>query len=395
VSEKSVRNWIQAAQDNKLDLQLFESNGKIWVANTTANTAKITALAEKGKKFKNSRGRKSVSPVARFYDLYSEKQILDIISSMTIHNEIPLQYGYVDGGADWWNEYATRLFNEPTSNILKRTIEMLQLNMASIDNLTKSGRKINIVDLGPGNGLPIRPLIQHFLDKGILGRYIAIDSSKEMLAILASNIDTWFGDDVQFESHVRDFSDERFDDLLADEYAGENANIPINLVCVLGGTLSNFRSPIRVLQTINSSLGLNDILIYTGYLDTPYTRRYFDFEVSTNPKHKLAPQDRLILDLLGIDESLYEPEQVFSEEKRARSISARLKVDITVTFQLSKGARAIELQKNEPILLWRYRHYNTLDILNEFANNGYNLMQVSKSEDQEFIMLIEKIKTGQ
>ena len=56
VSEKSVRNWIQAARSGKLDLQLYEHNGRLAIANITKNTETIKKLAENGKKYKNSRG---------------------------------------------------------------------------------------------------------------------------------------------------------------------------------------------------------------------------------------------------------------------------------------------------------------------------------------------------
>jgi uncharacterized SAM-dependent methyltransferase len=394
VSEKSVRNWIQAAQDGKLELQLYELNGKFTVANTSKNIALIESLVEKGKKFKNSRGHRVTTPDPKFYELYNQKQILDIISSITIHNEVPLQYGYSDGGASYWDQYATRLFNEKTSNILKKSIEMLDLSLKNIEHLIEGRTRINVVDLGPGNGLPIRNILSYLVDRGVLGRYIAIDSSSEMLTILGNNIEKWFDGKVNYEGYVRDFTDERFDDLLADEYAGDDANVPVNLVFIMGGTLSNFRSPSRVLQTINSSLGLNDLLFYTGYLDTPHSRRYFDFDVSSDGSYQLDDQNRLILNLLGIDEDLCEVEQLYSEEKQARSISVKPKIDLTIKFELNNGIRHVELLKGTPILLWRHRHYSILGIMNEFDNNGFELMQAMKSDDQEYMLIIEKIKTG-
>ena len=52
VSEKSVRNWIDAVEIGKLDLDLFDQKGKFYIANTTKNTRTIEALVEKGKKYK-------------------------------------------------------------------------------------------------------------------------------------------------------------------------------------------------------------------------------------------------------------------------------------------------------------------------------------------------------
>src|SRR6266545_2689539 len=173
VSEKSVRNWIESARTGKLDLQLFEAKDKSYVANTASNARLIEELVQNGKKYKNKRGFREVSPTKKFYEMYDQKQILDIISSLTIHHEIPLQYTYVNGGADYWDQYAKRLISEQTPNLLVRTLELLDVSSDNIDRLVSGRSKVNVVDLGPGNGLPIRPTLARLLEQGKLKRYIA------------------------------------------------------------------------------------------------------------------------------------------------------------------------------------------------------------------------------
>ena len=51
VSEKSVRNWIEATKKGKLQLQLYEGGSKAYIANTTKNTLMLEDLVEKGKKY--------------------------------------------------------------------------------------------------------------------------------------------------------------------------------------------------------------------------------------------------------------------------------------------------------------------------------------------------------
>src|ERR1044072_5333369 len=109
ISEKSVRNWIQASVEGRLDLHLYEENGRQYVANTSKNTATIEQLVQKGKKYKNTRGTKTITPKDSFYKNYNRKQILDIISNLTIHHELLQQYCYVNSGAEYWDTYANRL----------------------------------------------------------------------------------------------------------------------------------------------------------------------------------------------------------------------------------------------------------------------------------------------
>lgn len=389
VSEKSVRNWIQAARDGKLNLELHEKDGKFWVANTRENVALLETQVERGKKYKNRRSLKILKPDSDFYEYYNQKQILDIISSLTIHHEIPTQYSYVNGGADYWDRYANRLASEEAPNILTQTVRLLDISADAIDSHTNHHQKINIVDLGPGNGLPIKNTIQRVLDEGRLNRYIAIDSSQEMLNILEANIKKWFNGKVNFEGHVIDFSHQRFDDIFADDYSVNDDEIPINLVFLLGGTLSNFKSPRQTLETINQSMGPNDLLIYSAYLDTPNTRRYFDFNTD-QPNQKLRSE--LILGKLGIDDDLYDIKQAYDEEKHARIGGFVPKVDLLIEFKLANGVRRVELQKNQLYLFWRHWHRNTVGMIEQFDENGFELLQATKSSDQQYLVLITKVK---
>jgi uncharacterized SAM-dependent methyltransferase len=389
VSEKSVRNWIQAAREDKLELQLEEKNGKYWIANTTKNTALIEQQVQKGKKFKNRRALKILTPTQGFYKSYNPQQILDIINGLTINHEIPTQYSYIDGGAQYWNSYANRLAKEDTPNILSRTIELLDASSGAVDNFVNNAAKVNIVDLGPGNGLPIRSTIARFHNEGRLNKYIAIDSSKEMLDIVESNIKKWFSGEVKFEGHIIDFSYQRFNQIFANDYMTKNEGLPLNLVFLLGGTLSNFRSPQQTLQTINQSMGLNDLLIYSAYLDTPNNRRYFDFNID-QPNQKLRSE--LILDKMGIHDSLYSIEQIYDERQHARFGGFVPKVDLTIEFTLGDSTQQVELQKNHRILFWRHWHKNALEMMSQFNDSDFDLLQMTKSNDQQYLILISKIK---
>jgi uncharacterized SAM-dependent methyltransferase len=390
VSEKTVRNWITAAQEGKLDLQLHIEGGRPYISNTGKNTNRIEQLVEKGRKYKNRRGYKTVTPSEAFYKMYSQKQILDIVSNLSIHHEIPVQYTYIDGGAYYWDQYAKHMASDTSSNVLKKTIELMDRSSENIDDLIEN-RRVNIVDLGPGNGLPVHSMITRMLKQGRMGRYIALDCSKDMLGILKQNISDWFGGKVRCEAHVRDFSTERFDDLISPDYAGNDPEAPVNIVLLLGGTLSNQRHPERILQLISSCLGPNDLLIHSGFLDTPKTRRYFDFDVSRSSQ-KLTPKHRLILDFLNIDESLYGVERKYDRDLGARSISFNPTVDISLEINVGNNVHRVELKKGEPILIWRHWHSRAVEVINLFDQNDFDVMQATKSSDGQYILTTSKIK---
>lgn len=386
VSEKSVRNWIQASLDGKLDLELFKERDKHYVANTTKNKAVIETLALKGKKYKNTRAYKVVAPVPKFYKLYNPKQIIDIINNLDIYKEIPLQYSYFNSGAARWDAYTHNLLKQNVPNSLTNTIQLLTLNMDYIDSLIEGYSEINVIDIGVGNALPMRTVIDHLLQKKLLKRYIAIDISKELLGIAESNIKEWFQGEVQFEGYVRDINYDRFNDLIVTESLGENAGSTLNLIFFLGGTINNFREPNHALSTIHDSMGKNDLLFFSKKLDTENSRRYFEMAISGNQELDL------VLKLLNIDESLYDVEQFFDEHHMARKLQVRLKVAISVKFELYGKERIVELHKGESILLWRARHQDTLQTLQQFDNNKFDLLHASRSKDKDYLLCISKLK---
>lgn len=389
VSEKTVRNWIEATQAGKLKLTLHEEKGKSYIANTGANTHLVEQLVKKGKKYKNTRGYKTIRPTDKFYKLFTFKDVADIVSNIDTHREIPHLYSYYDRGAKHWDLYTQKLLNEPTPNPVTKTIELLALNTDFIDNLI-DGHKVNVIDLGVGNSLPVKNLLAHLKNKACLNRYIAIDTSNDMLDISERNIRTWFGNSIKFERYLRNIVYDRFEDLLVSDSFDDSS--VINLVLFLGATILNFREPDHALQTINNSMSKDDILLFSLKLDTENARRYFDFATGDNGP-TLDLKEKTILDLINIEESFYEVEQLFDKDEMSRKIQVRLKIELSIEFQVDGGKRTIDLRKGESILLWRAKHQSTIETINQFDRNGFDLIQATRSKDQEHLLLISKIKS--
>lgn len=390
VSLKTVHNWIAAAKQRKLELTLYEHGTRTYVANTPGNIAILKNLAEQGKKYRNSRHAKVVTPKPEFYQLYSRRQILDIISNINIHQEIPRQYNYIEEGAKNWDNWLKRLKSEESANILKSTLELIHTNLESLDLLLDGRSKVNVVDIGVGNALPVKELLGHLLQTKKLHRYIAIDISQSMLAIAKRNIRSWYGDEVKFEGYVRDITYERFDDLLVDDMLNSEATQTTNIVLILGGTLGNFRSYKSVLNVTYGSMGDGDFLVYTDKPDTEASRRYFDFSPKPGSS-TLSPNHRYILDLLNIDDSLYEVEMGYSEQKRMRFIRIRLKSALTIKFKFEKIEREVDLEKGSTILLLRVWHMKALETISNFEESGFKLLHSSMTNDREYMLTVSGV----
>ncbi|MCX4742790.1 class I SAM-dependent methyltransferase [Streptomyces antibioticus] len=392
VSPKTVSNWIDQAKEGKADLELIQKGSYSYVADTPANGVVLESLAAKGKKYRNAAYFKTVSPRPEFYEIYSDRQILDIITNLSVHGEVPLQYNYLQDGAKNWEDRMARFESEGVTNSLVGTIELIQDNLATIDRFLKGKKKVNVIDLGVGNARPVKELLGHLLERGVLNRYIGIDISPTMLEVANRNIEKWYGDAVKFEGYVRDITNEQFDDLLVEDMLDEDADQTINLVLLLGGTPVNFRSFNDAFKPIFNSMHRNDVLIHTLKPDTHASRRYLDL----GPKPgsiSLAPNFKYILDLLNIDESLYEAELGFDAEKKMRYTRVRLKAAVEIQFDLGGSKkRTVSLEKGEAIQLYRAWHLDTSEIIAELSKARFTFLHASLTEDGQYFMTISGVE---
>ncbi|HEX8226882.1 MAG TPA: L-histidine N(alpha)-methyltransferase [Candidatus Saccharimonadales bacterium] len=386
-----MRNWIDSAKAGKLDLTLQTKGERTYIANTSKNQIIIRELVDKGKKYRPHRSQKTVMPTSKFYELYTQEQLYDIVSNLEINREIPSQYNYFGEGASNWDKYVQHLSDEESRNNLNATIALLETNQDYLDELLAQYDQINIVDVGVGNALPVRKFVEHLLEIGKMGRYIGIDISETMLEIAASNMKKWFGDKVVFEPHTLDIDHDRFGYLLAEEYIKTNSQDTANILLFLGCTIQNFKKPGTVLKVIHDSMGVKDYLIHQQKLDTQSSRRYFDFNPGPS-NSSLAPIDRHIFDLLNIDESLYEVEMGFDPKLKQRYIRVVLKVAVSIRFRFKDGERVVDFNKDDVILLWRALQNSLQDVVDQLVESDLYPLQVSQTDDQEFLLAVSRIR---
>ena len=397
VSLRTVLNWIEAAKQGKLELELYsQDDDKVHIANSSKNVAVIEKIVEDRKKYRNSRGFKVIHPKPELYDLFSKRQLFDIISDLEVHHETQCQYSYFDQGAKKWAELTERLIDEETPNYVRSTIKLLEVNQSYIDELLAPYTRINVVDVGVGDARPVRKFLERLLAQGRLGRYIALDMSPQMLEIAGANIKKWFKGEVHFEGYPVDINYDRFAHVIADEYMKEDAQGTVNIVMAFGGTLTNLDSTERALKVIQSSMGRRDLFMYALKLDTERSRNYFSHLSPSDSSAKalsFPSRHRLLLDFFNINESYYDSDMGYDSVKRMRYLYARLKVAISLHFDFGPGEqRTVELNKGDAILLWRHWHQSANDVISQVTNVGLSVLQTSLIENQEYMLTIARVK---
>ncbi len=385
VSLGTVRNWISAAEKERLKISLFEHGEKKYIANTAVNMQIMDELVGDGRKYRNFKSLKQVKPRHEFYETYSAVQIYDIVRNLEINREIPLQYSYFREGAEQWDEYVNRLANEDAENSYNASQKLFTSNLSSFDTLLKKYDRVNIIDIGCGNAMPVKSILTHLLELKKLGRYIALDISPDMLKIAKRNINSWFGDSINFEGYVRNINHERFTDLLLSEYFVDKNESTVNVILHLGYTLYNMQRPENGYRTIYDSIGENDLLVEDVKLDSEISRNYFDFDVD-----ETGSSNSLVLNLLNLEPSFYDVELGFDELNHNRYERIRFKVNVELEVALKKGKRTVIFEKDETLLTWRIYHRRTADIINERNKFGFNVIHSSLTDSQHYMLAFSK-----
>ncbi|HSD55635.1 MAG TPA: L-histidine N(alpha)-methyltransferase, partial [Candidatus Saccharimonadales bacterium] len=287
----------------------------------------------------------------------------------------------------YWDNYLQKLASTERGNILKATIDLLAQDSDQLLESIKDVRKVRIIDLGVGNGLAVEKFIQTLEATGKLETYIGVDTSKNLLDKTASNINMWTRGSISIKTYERDFTCERFHDLLA------HADDTLNIVLLLGGTVGNFREPKKALQNIRESMGGDDILVATNKLDSQIARKFFDFSTKDD-QSELSFHSKFMLSLLSIKEDYYRVEQFFDKERKARFIQVSLKFNVCIHFKTDSGDKSVKITKGSSILLLRMWEWSDLEMMSMLHETSFSQQRMIKTSDNEYILLVAKTETA-
>jgi uncharacterized SAM-dependent methyltransferase len=386
ISDKTIRNWIESASQGKTRLELYYEGDKAFIADSLQNSSILDELVLRSRKYRNKRSHQRVKPSEEFYKLYNHQQIDEIIRSLEVYKEFPQHHRFRGEGAKYFDAYLQKLYKAGKNNHLTASTKLIDLNIGYLDSLLSDYEKVNVIDLGVGNGLASKELLGYFTSKGKLHKYIGIDISPELLDITERNLKTRFKD-ITIEKYIKDIAAEGSYSWILQANNGKQV---LNLFLLLGGLIINFRKPEKALQMVCSIMHKNDFLITTTKLDNKESRSFFDFN-SESDINKLPRHNKHVLELLNIQESFFEVEQFFSPKTKCRYIQIRLNIALSIHFNDMGFDKEIHYQKGDAILLWRAQHYNTQELMMLYKNAGFTTMQTSKTEDEAFTMMISRI----
>ncbi len=386
VSEDTITNWVKSAKKKKIALQVVEEGKRTYVVNTSDNHLVLRALSESGKKYKNRRSLKVVTPKPEFYKVFNEDQVIDLVADLEANREIDLKHVYFREGEKSWDDYIIESLNEKSANTPKNTIELLKMTQDYIYELVKNNKKINFVDIGVGNGMTIRYFLEYFLSKGIINKYIGIDYSIDVINKAKNNLTEWFGDSLKTEFHVRDITNQGLKDILFVNAQGVNQTVEYaNLILFVGSTIENQRLHSQALNIIKNSLGPSDVFILGQTLDA--------YSLKLENKLNKAGNEAFIfiLELLNIDSEMYDLNGYYDKKTDSRFIRADLLTDVHVLIETKRIKKVIKLSNKDHIILLRHKHHNLPDIVKGLSAINFDILNVTTSLDHANVNTISML----
>lgn len=392
VSERTIYRWVEEAKQGDLNLVLLDRGEKKYIAKSDSNLTILDGLAKERIKYKNRKSLKQISPDENFYKVFTDNHIYDIIKNIEINKEVPLKYSYMNGGAQAWDKHAHYMWSSKDESVIPKTKELTRFIIEYLISIISKYKKVNIIDIGPGNGLPVKSILSKLVEADKLNKYIALDISPDMLNILEKNITNWYNGKVNFEGIIGDITKDTFQSTAFRNiaYEGEDVSI-INIVLYIGGTIENdsYSQQIRI---INSSMSSNDLFVLEQGVDNGVRNLRFRFGEETQSQTSDLAQRKMVIDLLNIDESLYEVERFYSEKDKAKIINIRFKYDIVVNIDSGTLKRKISFFKGDSLTIWRYNCHTTIEVLEELDKNGFRLLSATTSMNKESGIFISEIK---
>lgn len=302
--------------------------------------------------------------------MFTKRQEAELITSIQGQGEIPLKFNYLGTGATKWVNIAKKRskggINSTEKILLTKKVNNI---ISSFDNT-----KINVIDIGCGDGTPCYPILDALQSCKKKFRYIALDISPEMTKIAIKNISKKYPNsetkEVILDFELGNFADITYD-LKTNNYS--------NLLCFMGSTIGNFSDRNRVLTNLRDSMSSDDYLII-GVEMTNFSKinklipHYTGKEV-TNLVYTVANS-------IGINKNNSKHSVLWNEQKH----QIEMWTDITKDSHIKIGTNKFILEKDEKILLARSVKFNEWTFTKILSDAGFRTEFLTTTENRNYLL---------
>ncbi len=304
--------------------------------------------------------------------ILSRKQLFELITAIKGRGEIPLKFAYLGPGAKHWDSIARHRSSKGGINIVESLL--LRKKISTFLDSFGGVKKINVIDIGCGNGVPVFPVLEELERQNIKFRYVPVDISKELLDLAVNNVQSRFGS-VDFKKSQLDFESGNFSDIIYDLKKGGYSN----LLLFLGSTLGNHSDRNRVLTNFRDSMTSDDYLL----IGVELTNMSKIDKILPHYKGRLSKDFvYFIPEQLGIKRKDTLFDVSWNSLKNQVEVRMILKKDVVVSLASEKFI----LEKGERILLAISLKFTEWSITKLLSDVGFRTELLTTTPDRGYIL---------
>lgn len=307
----------------------------------------------------------------------TEKQQLELLSSISTRSEIPAKFSYFGDGADRWDELYHHWSR--TGGVTDSDMSLLSSHMESISRMFVDKPGINIVDLGCGNGLPAIFLLKALGALDIVVTYTAVDASASMLAKAHDNIKQHFP-----SMRVNKIEIDLENDNLASQLQSKLHNKHPSLMLSLGDSLGYFAFPSTMLQNFLAAMTPDDyLLVGNGLFKESSTHRIVEsYDVQLITDSVTAPARAL---------GLYDDETELRHVWNSRLHQVEGWITLAAQKDLTIAGHNIYLGAGDEIMVYRSRKYSEAELLDLLTSAGFRAELFTTTKNRSYAMALVQV----
>lgn len=308
--------------------------------------------------------------------MFTHSQKSELITAIKGRGEIPLKFVYIGNtGVDRWDKVAKNR-SEDNRGINSVEGNLLNAKVGDFLNSFKNLEKLNIIDIGPGNGYPVMTLLHPLKKLGVNFRYVPVDISEEMLKLASDNVKNEFPD-IEIRPINLDFELGNF----ADETYKLREGGFQNLMLFLGSTLGNQSDRSRVLTNFRDSMTSDDFLIIGVELANLHKT---DKILKQYQGENVADFVFSVAEFLGIKREDGEFEVVFNNESHQIEIYFHFIKDIKIILENDE----IIFEKDDKLLLSRSHKFTEWVFAKVLSDAGFRMELMTTSSEKGYSLVM-------
>ncbi|NEO27177.1 MAG: L-histidine N(alpha)-methyltransferase [Kamptonema sp. SIO4C4] len=327
----------------------------------------------------------------QFYSLFTTAEQQELIDWLQHKNKIPFKLFYRGEIINHWQNLIAKQ-KKATFSTIKSDLQFLKEGLIWIDKQQHITQPLTVIDIGVGNGEPVKEILNILTKSKLLKQYIAIDISSEMLALAQNNLHHELPE-LPILDCQGDFETQSLTEIIPSHGKAKSGH---NLWLYIGGTIGNHENRVQVLKNIQNALAEGEYLILTCSLRFTESEDHYSLRdhISVNIAYYFA-------ELLGIDTDDITIKGYFNAAEKSFFTDVILRDNYQIDLEINGVAKTLDFSQGDRLNIYRYYCYeidtekNMKSLFEDCENAGLTVISYNLDLLLSRVMLILKNEPSQ